>query len=66
MIALTTRQAIRQARAAADAIIEQRTRQAAGWDKGLYRDDDVYRMHTIEHRVRLHVRDAWDAAALAV
>lgn len=36
---MNKRQAISEARASADAIIEQLTRWSNGWDKGVYRDD---------------------------
>ena len=39
----TKRMAIADVRSAANSIIEQRERQAKGWDQGRYRDDDTVR-----------------------
>ena len=38
---MNKREAIREVRALANMIIEQRTRQAKGWDRGVFRDDDT-------------------------
>ena len=38
---MTKNQAIREARSSANAIIEQLTRWANGWDKGAHRDDTM-------------------------
>ena len=54
---ITKRSAIREARAEADAIIEQLERRAKGWDKGAYRDDDTERYATIAQR--LATSSAW-------
>jgi len=63
----TKNQAIREARAEADAIIEQRTRQARGWDRGAHRDDvrivDRCWHPTIEQSVRMSVNHAFAMAA---
>lgn len=40
-LASSKREAIKWAREEANAIIDQAERQAKGWDKGMYRDDDV-------------------------
>jgi hypothetical protein len=60
--AMTRRQAIRFARECADAIIEQRTRQARGWDKGRYRDDDTWRRYTIKQDMRMYAELAFGVA----
>lgn len=41
MDTMTKRQAVAEVRALADAVIEQLERFEAGWDKGLFRDDDM-------------------------
>ncbi len=46
----------------ADAIIEQETRRARGWDQGRYRDDDTTRGETIEQAMRLNASDAFNLA----
>lgn len=56
---MTKRQAIAEVRACADAVIEQRTRQAMGWDKGIYRDDDTLQWRTISQSVRANVQEAF-------
>lgn len=56
---MNKRQAIREAQQAADAVIEQRERQAKGWDKGLYRSDDTMRLWTIEQGVKMEVEHAF-------
>ena len=60
--ALTRRQAIRFVRECADRVIEQRTRQAMGWDKGRFRDDDVHCHLSIEQSVRCDVSFAFGIA----
>ena len=56
---MTKREAIKIARQCADSIIEQRTRQAKGWDQGVYRDDSQFRTMTIEEGVDLDVAEAF-------
>ena len=53
-------------RACADAIIEQRERQAKGWDQGRFRDDDTVRSITIEDAVKCNVEQAMYESKLAV
>lgn len=60
--ALTKRQAYRIVRECADAVIEQRTRQDKGWDKGRFRDNDVYRRWTIEQEIQFEVSCAFGVA----
>lgn len=55
--------AIREAAALADSIIEQRTRLAAGWDKGMKRDDEP-RFTGITPRMRME-RDSAAAFSLS-
>lgn len=62
---MTRNQAAAQVRAAANAIIEQRTRQANGLDKGRFRDDDVRWMRPIEWSIREYIRDAMEVVNLA-
>lgn len=57
------RQAESWAREEADAIIEQLTRRAQGWDRGLYRDDDVRRTETIRERLAWHSQMAFALSA---
>lgn len=56
---MNKRQAIREAQQAANAVIEQRERQAKGWDTGLYRSDDTMRLWTIEQGVKMEVEYAF-------
>ena len=55
----TKREAIRIARIEANAIIAQRERQAHGYDRGLFRDDDTLRRETIEQTVAFSVSIAF-------
>ena len=48
----TKRMAIADVRSAANSIIEQLERQAKGWDKGRYRDDDTVR--TVPVSTQMH------------
>lgn len=53
-MSVTKREAIKQVRECADAIIEQQARRARGWDRGVYRDDvspadRAYRLTISEH-----------------
>jgi len=61
---LTRRQAIAEVRAEADYLIEQMTRKANGWDKGIYRDDDTLRAWTINQSIRNSVSNAFYLASL--
>lgn len=56
---LTMRQAIREVKADANALIEQMERKARGWDTGAYRDDDTTRQETINQRIRGYVGNAF-------
>lgn len=53
---MTRNQAVKEARECADSIIEQRTRQAKGWDRGEYRDDmrDVDRIWHLPIEAAMH------------
>lgn len=55
----TKREAIRIARAEANAIIAQRERQARGYDRGLFRDDDTLRRETIRQTIAFSVNVAF-------
>lgn len=57
---MTRIQAINAVRNAANYVIEQRTRQARGWDRGMYRDDDLMRYCTIKQAIRTEVAYAFD------
>lgn len=63
---MTKRQAIKEVRQAADAIIEQAERRAKGWDKGFWRDDerDCNRQPatTISRTIEWHVNYAFSVA----
>jgi len=48
------REAIKWVREEADAIIAQLERQAAGMDRGMYRDDDVHCDHSIRSTLLMH------------
>lgn len=60
---ITKREAIKVVQACANSVIEQRERQAKGWDKGLYRDNDTFRTMTIEEGVDLDVAEAFRLSA---
>lgn len=60
---MTKRQAIAEARAEANAIIEQQTRRAQGWDRGVYRDDDTLRMSTIRESLQASAAHAFALSA---
>lgn len=59
---MNKRQAIKEVRACADSVIEQLTRFDKGWDKGMYRDDDVLWFMPIKRAMRLTVADAFKLA----
>ena len=61
---LTRRQAIAEVRAEADYLIEQMTRKANGWDKGIYRDDDTLRAWTISQSIKNSVNNAFYLARI--
>lgn len=63
---MTRDQAAATIRANADAIIEQNAREAAGWDKGAYRDDDALRGCTIARWRRLVDQQVRELAPFAV
>lgn len=60
---MNKRQAIKEAREAANAVIEQLERIAKGWDKGSHRDDmrevDRNPNNTIRQQIRGHVDHAF-------
>jgi hypothetical protein len=56
------RQAIRMVKECANAVIEQRERQAKGWDKGRYRDDDAHCLYTIKESIKANVDAAFALA----
>ena len=62
----TKRQAIAEVRALADAIIDQHTRWANGWDKNPMKRDDEARFTGVTPRMRneMHSREAFKIAAL--
>lgn len=59
----TDRQVYAAVRALADGVIEQRTRQAQGWDKGTHRDDmrtvDRNASNTIRRNIQAAVAEAF-------
>lgn len=59
----TKRQAIAAVRAEANALIEQAERKAKGYDKGVYRDDDVMRRESIKYRCRMSSALAFELSA---
>lgn len=59
---MTKQQAINAVRNCANYIIEQRTRQARGWDQGKYRDDDCMRTQSIAQTVREESHYAFNLA----
>jgi hypothetical protein len=61
---MTKRQAIAEARAEANAIIEQQERIARGWDRGAYRSDDTLRQWTIRETLAMHSAHAFALSAM--
>lgn len=64
---ITKRQAMREVRANADALIEQLERIAKGWDRGMYRSDtrdvDCVPHNSIRSRVRSYVSESFRLSA---
>ena len=57
------REAIRMVREEANAIIEQSELKAAGYDRGMFRDDDTTRSETIRQRTQFSVNIAFALAS---
>ena len=53
-LASSKREAIKWVREEANAIIEQAERQAKGYDKGMYRDDDITCNQSIRYSQAMH------------
>lgn len=60
---MTRNQAAAEVRALANACIEQMERQAKGWDKGVYRDDDTFMWITIKAAQRQNAAEAFRLSA---
>lgn len=61
---MNKRQAIKECREEANAIIEQHERWAKGWDKGMFRDDDTEQLMGIAESIDCSVQYAFELSAM--